>query len=191
MATPIKSKGGRPGFKPTAAMHQKVKQLAGRGLTQEDVAAAVGCSVPTFRKYLGEVYSGAFKSKKPQFEKTPALSEKVELYIGCGMKDGQIARALGCSVEVLRKLFGEELLNGQAKILAESLVLLRDSARAGNVSAQKHLNGLASLTPEKGDRPVKEPALGKKVVAEREAASPPTADSGWDDLVGPSVDRPN
>jgi transcriptional regulator with XRE-family HTH domain len=172
-------------------MRRKVKQLAGRGLTQEDVAAAIGCSVPTFKKYFGVDYSGAFKSKRPIFEKTAALADRVELYIGCGMKDGMIARALGCPIDVLRKLFADELQNGHAKTQAESLYLLRKSARAGNVSAQKYLNSLSALTPEKGDRPAKAPALGKKVVAERNAAEPPAPDSGWDDLVGPSVDRPN
>lgn len=46
---------GRPKFKVTAALRTKVRRLLGCGMTQDQVAAAIGISKPTLRQHFGDV----------------------------------------------------------------------------------------------------------------------------------------
>jgi hypothetical protein len=43
---------GRPAYKPTEKDRAQVKMLSGMGVTSEDIAAVVGISEPTMRKYF-------------------------------------------------------------------------------------------------------------------------------------------
>jgi predicted transcriptional regulator len=52
-------RGGRPPKTPTAAQIRQVEEMAARGLTQSDMAAILGMSSPTFRKYLPGFFATA------------------------------------------------------------------------------------------------------------------------------------
>jgi hypothetical protein len=43
---------GRPRFKPTPTLRRKVADLMSTGVPQPDIARAIGCSVPTLRRYF-------------------------------------------------------------------------------------------------------------------------------------------
>jgi hypothetical protein len=45
------TKMGRPAYKPTPEMAKKVETLAGLGTHQDDIAIALGVSIPTVAKY--------------------------------------------------------------------------------------------------------------------------------------------
>lgn len=51
-----KKNGGRPPYKVTEAGKKRVIYLAGRGLSQEEVAKSIGISVDTLTKYMGAEY---------------------------------------------------------------------------------------------------------------------------------------
>ncbi|RVD44195.1 hypothetical protein EN742_02910 [Mesorhizobium sp. M4A.F.Ca.ET.020.02.1.1] len=90
----------------------------------------------------------------------------------CGESENVIARALGVAVETLRKHCADELADGHAHRRKELTSLLFTSARAGNVSAQKHLDALGraagadETVKSRAPRPAR---LGKK--EEQQAAA--------------------
>lgn len=98
------------------------------------------------------------------------LYEKVEVLTAGGMGQDDIADAVGISAPTLRKYFRKELDNGLARQEAESLALLAEQARKGNVSAIKAWRAeLAKQRAasnvrdrERPARPVAQPQLGKK-----------------------------
>lgn len=45
---------GRPQFKATAAMRRKVTDAIGCGISEDDIARAIGCSTPTLRQHFAE-----------------------------------------------------------------------------------------------------------------------------------------
>lgn len=82
------------------------------------------------------------RTGRPTFKATDALRRKVERLISCGMSQDDVARAIECSTPTLQKHFPEELRTGAAKQRAEAIELLWKNAKAGNVSAQKHLEAM-------------------------------------------------
>lgn len=67
----------RPAHKPTAALRRKVAAAAGGGMRQEDIAKALGITVPTLRKhYADELSAGAAKERMAVLEKVLAAAKK-------------------------------------------------------------------------------------------------------------------
>lgn len=53
------SKGGRPAHKPTTASRREVEELVSCGMSEDDVARAIGLTTPTVRKhYADELLTG-------------------------------------------------------------------------------------------------------------------------------------
>lgn len=58
--TAIKVVRGRPVFKATDRLRRKVSECAAVGMSQDDIARAIGCSPPTLAKYFAdELTTGA------------------------------------------------------------------------------------------------------------------------------------
>lgn len=125
---------------------------------------------------------------RPPFKATPTMRRKVEELVSCGMKQEDIARAVGCSHPTLRQHFGCELAGGLAKKRAEVIGLLYRQAKKGNVTAQKKLEEMTRLAgAEAAFNEPRQPALGKKEQA-ADAAKTAGAGTGWgDDLETPSA----
>ena len=58
----IPTKAGRPAHKPTAETRRAVATMAGAGLRQSEIAAAIGISEPTLRKCYGDALEQAAAS---------------------------------------------------------------------------------------------------------------------------------
>lgn len=103
---------------------------------------------------------------RPAYRPTIQDRTIVEQMKFCGEPHAVIARALRIDVKTLEKHFGEELENGHANRRREIIGLMFDAAAKGNVSAQKHLDGLGRVAGEAeriADRGrVPEPKVGKK-----------------------------
>jgi len=68
---------GRPEHKPTAATRRQVAAAAGGGMRQEDIANAIGISVPTLRKhYEAELSAGAARERMAVLQKVLAQAKK-------------------------------------------------------------------------------------------------------------------
>lgn len=76
---------------------------------------------------------------RPPFFASADDRARVAEMASCAMPQADIARVIGCTMPTLRKHFREELSTGAAVKRAEIVGLLYANARAGNVSAQKHL----------------------------------------------------
>ena len=48
------TKRGRPTFRATAAQKRKVEQYVSAGMSQTDIARAIGCTEPTLQKHFAE-----------------------------------------------------------------------------------------------------------------------------------------
>jgi DNA-binding CsgD family transcriptional regulator len=118
-------------------------------------------------------------SGRPEFKPTAEQRERVEILIGGGMAIDEIAAALNLAKNTLKKHFGVELRMGRSKKRAEVLEAMYNSAKGGNVSAQKSyitLNALAEAdealrnpAADRKDSSIKAPrvpALGKKEQAD-------------------------
>lgn len=116
---------------------------------------------------------------------TPENRLKVSVLRAAGQTIAEIAEALGISAPTLRNYYFSELNQGVAAERARAVMWLRESAAAGNVSAQKAYLALLAAgntlpkVEEMSERPDK---LGKKE-ALREAAQSGHAGTGWDSLV--------
>lgn len=89
-----------------------------------------------------------------------------------GESEATIARALRIDPDTLRKHFAEELADGHAQRRKEVIGLLFDSARGGNVSAQKKLEEMgrvASASEAIKDRERPAAKVGKKEERKRAA----------------------
>lgn len=132
---------------------------------------------------------------RPEFKPSRAQRKKVERLVYSGMRQVDIARAIGISKPTLTKHFEEELATGLAKQRAAVVEMLFDSAKDGNVSAMRKLEEMgriagaeAALAAEPDQHAT--PKLGKKEEAE-EVAKTAGAGSEWgDDLMTPGT-RPN
>ncbi|KAB0682020.1 hypothetical protein [Aureimonas leprariae] len=119
----------------------------------------------------------------------PSLDERqtVEEMKFCGESDATIARSLGISEPTLRKHFVDELNNGHANRRKEVIGLMFQSARSGNVSAQKKLEEIGRVAGaeaefERQSKPRAEARLGKKEQAKREAETAGAGTDWGDDL---------
>jgi predicted transcriptional regulator len=120
--------------------------------------------------------------KKP-WSPTKAQRDQVEMMVAVGVLTKDIAVALGVTQPTLRKHCRVELSGGRARKRGELVVLLWESARGGNVSAQKKLVEMtdlaaaeAAFVPAEPDA-VKARPLGKK---EEAALAAETAGQGTD-----------
>lgn len=94
---------------------------------------------------IGQIFlwrSGMASAGRPEFKPTAAHRRKVEELVSCGVSQEDCARAIGISKPTLVKHFEEELACGAAKKRAEVIGLLYKSAKKGNVSAQRTLEGM-------------------------------------------------
>lgn len=58
------AKRGRPAFKATATLRRRVQELVACGMSQDDVARAIGCTTPTLQKHFPEeLQTGAAKKR--------------------------------------------------------------------------------------------------------------------------------
>jgi predicted transcriptional regulator len=57
---------GRPTFKPTAALRRKVEELVSCGMSQDDVARALGISTPTLTKHFEEELANGTAKKRAE-----------------------------------------------------------------------------------------------------------------------------
>jgi transposase-like protein len=89
---------------------------------------------------------------RPEFQPTAELRDKVELLRACGMSVEDIARAIGIARTTLEKHFSEELQMGPARKRAEFMGWLTESAKKGNVSAQKKLIELVDAKAAREER---------------------------------------
>jgi hypothetical protein len=87
--------------------------------------------------------------RKPMGRPTyrPSIEDRVavEQMRYCGESDNVIARALRISPHTLRKHFADELENGHANRRREVIGLLFESAKNGNISAQKTLQDIGRV----------------------------------------------
>lgn len=121
---------------------------------------------------------GRRKPGRPPYRATIEQRRIVEEMKFCGESENVIARALGIDVDTMRKHFAEELADGHAQRRKEVIGLLFQSARGGNVSAQKKLEEMGRIAgaaeavkAREGSPavPAKPAKLGKK--EERQAAA--------------------
>lgn len=119
---------------------------------------------------------------RPEFEPTAEQRERVEILVGGGMAIEEIAAALDLAKNTLKKHFGAELTRGRSRKRAEALEAMFNSAKGGNVSAQKAyiaLNTVAAadaawMEPTAADATAptaKSPKLGKKEQALEDAST--------------------
>lgn len=121
---------------------------------------------------------------------------QVALLVAIGTGMAEIAAVVGVTEPTLRRHFAVEIATGAAKKRAENLLRLEAAAAKGNVAAQKTLHDMferASLEAidrevrtrrqDRTDRPETEKAVGKKVMAHREAIETMTADAEWAQLL--------
>jgi len=81
-------------------------------------------------------------SGRPIYVATDELRERVAMLSACGMSHADIAGAIGCNHQTLRKYYRSELKSGAAVKRAEIIGMLVVSAKSGSVPAQKHLESM-------------------------------------------------
>lgn len=68
---------GRPSWSPTKAQRSQAEIAAGGGMPHEEIALALGVSVPTLRKHLGaELSTGAHRRRMQVIEAVHAAARK-------------------------------------------------------------------------------------------------------------------
>lgn len=141
---------------------------------------------------------------RPEFQPTKEQRQRVEILVGGGMAIEEIASAMDIDKKTLSKHFGEQIRFGRSKKRAEVLEAMFNSAKGGNVSAQKafiQLNSLADVDERvqnpKADE-VAPPAPKKKTVgyvskketAQAEAMAVGGPDSPWGSDLDPTAPPP-
>jgi len=109
----------------------------------------------------------------PAHKPTRKSRQAVELMKACGEPEVRIAAALDIHLDTLRTHYADELLHGIGRKRREILYLLLQSAKDGNVSAQKALAAMTGTAAAEAsfDSPQPSPEkLGKKEQALRDAA---------------------
>jgi len=126
---------------------------------------------------------------RPKLRISPEMRENVLHLRGMGMKIGEIATHVGCSLPTLRNYFFLELEEGEARTRAQVLLALMSKVREGNVPAIKvaleRLQLAGAEPPLPGERPTRaseDEKLGKKASADREAQTAHLGTS-WGDLL--------
>lgn len=124
---------------------------------------------------------------RPPYQPTMPQRQKVEQCAAIGMSHVEIGSLLDIDRHTVEKYFPDELAHGALRYKAEAMELLVQSARKGNVSAQKRLYELASSTVAAGEvralaNHVIKPKLGKKEQANVDAR---TAGAGteWEEYL--------
>jgi hypothetical protein len=74
---------------------------------------------------------------RPAHEKKPHDNERVERMVAFGIPQDQIAAILGISAPTLRKHYADALLTGRSRAVEDIANSLYDTAKAGDVPAQK------------------------------------------------------
>jgi hypothetical protein len=107
------------------------------------------------------------------------MRKRVSLLVATGMGERGIALALKCDRKTLCKYFADELHDGRDLFRSELLDMLDTAARAGNVTAMKHLDRRTSgETPNPG-------AFAGKKAQQAEAADHAISNSEWGDDLAP------
>ena len=114
------------------------------------------------------------KGGRPSFKPTKPMRDTVETAVAAGVSTSEIAAVLGISRTTLQGHFADELANGRARKLIQTLNLLQRAARRGSVAAMKFLVNVFS-----NRAPVR---LGKKELQKREAEIA-LANSEWRDIL--------
>lgn len=116
------------------------------------------------------------RTGKGSFIPNKARRELVERLVHDGLTIGGIAAVLGCTRDTVYAHFPDELENGRARVQAKLTALLWKEAKAGNVTAMKHLdsrNNPSALKPEQ---------VGKKEAQVQESHTAHEG-TGWDSAV--------
>lgn len=133
---------------------------------------------------------------KQPWSPTQAQRDQIELMVSLNASVREISIALGVTANTLRKHCSSELTKGRSKKRCEIALMLWDSARGGNVSAQKKLIDMtdraaaeAAFVPAEAEAE-KPRRLGKK---EEAALAAEMAGQGtdWAEDLGLDEARPN
>lgn len=160
---------GRAAFVPTEEQRQQVRQMAAQSAVHEEIANAIGVSVPTLRKVcaaelkdrLGDanLFSAAgqampgeapapVRAKRPgaggrkQYQPQDRDREKVAVLIATGMRAEEIALSMGITEPTLRKHFKVEIETAHVRKRAELHYTLFVEAKKGNVSAIRDMRAI-------------------------------------------------
>jgi len=121
------------------------------------------------------------KPGRPAFKPTKSMRNRVEIGAAAGLSHIQLAAALHISRPTLESNFDDELKNGRARKLLQTLCLLDKQAKRGSVAAMKFLvNAFNNGAPLQRLSPME-----KKLQAANEAID----NSPWRDLIA-RVDEP-
>ena len=113
------------------------------------------------------------------FRPTRRMRKRVSLLVATGMGERGIALALKCDRKTLVKYFEGELHDGRDLFRSELLNMLDTAARAGNVTAMKHLDRRTSgETPNPG-------AFAGKKAQQADAAEAAMTGGEWGDDLAP------
>ena len=164
-----RNKPGRTAYAPTDADRTTVSTAAALGHTHDEIAAALGCSVPTLRKYYAaelatrmpaeNLFNAAPDSTSPPPQPTPPRSRpprssgggrpkrrptdaerrRVSELVAVGFKAPRLAAVLDASEPWVRKHFAAELNTAADIKRAEVIAMMFRSAHKGSVPAQRAL----------------------------------------------------
>jgi hypothetical protein len=144
----------------------------------------------------GRSKQSASKAKRPvgrpRHVPTPETRQMVTELMAVGVIEGDIALRLRLDQKTLAKHYDQELRFGRVERRAEVVGLLFSAARKGNVTAQKHLEGMTAVAGAENalkgaDLPAQPRAarLGKKEQAAIEAQAA-GAGTDWAGDLGPA-----
>jgi hypothetical protein len=194
---------GRPSFKPSDDQRRAVAQWVQAKVSIEEMARRTALAPKTFRKHFAEelglisveTVNTALAMARPRtevFRPTDEQREMALILAGAQLSRPEIARKLNVSIEVLLEHFAEELEKGPVKCKSDIIASMFYAGKGGNVAAAKVyllFNG-QEANPNPDQQPARSGLLGKKEAASI-AAKNAEAGTGWDDLVSPTVSKPN
>lgn len=133
---------------------------------------------------------GKNKGGRPRYEPTEKDRQQVSDLAGGGMTHEAISLVMGVARQTLENNFKVELTTGAAKVRAEVLAAMLESAKKGNVAAAKMYlaNEPQFMTPPEEAKPeealpeVKPVKLGKKEQANEDARTASRGTS-WETLL--------